>query len=164
MKQLFFLFGFVLLAIYSNAQDINSVFTGISIDTADVDQYIKKLNRDINGNYMTDFITINETPQDSLIIVFYSIRNDFYEQNSVFVIYDTKTKYLEKAIAIPSKMGLLTINKNYLKPGYFKLLIEGSQSLSKSFSVIKDYNQKKQIGNYMIYWKETHFETGFVGY
>lgn len=144
--------SFVSMSVFS--QNIDNLQTGLSVTELTKDYthftYSSSQFKKISDNV------------DSLIYQFIIDTND---KDVLFVIAVYNTLDIVKTVAINIKSGLIVVNKKELEPGsyYCTIYTSGQPRNIGSFDVNSNYEAKKQVGNYIIYWKDNKFKIKYVG-
>jgi hypothetical protein len=153
MKKLILLF-IISISVASYGQEIENLTVGIRT-TKLPDKYVSE------NHESTSFKMV--TSNDDSIVFEYFISN--FDKDNVINIFFSGTAYMVKAIAINDKSGFLIIDKKKLIPGRYKIILfsAGKNMANTSFANEKYSEMKKQIGNYIYYFKDGLLMFKYIG-
>ncbi|HLO59041.1 MAG TPA: hypothetical protein VK172_14810 [Lentimicrobium sp.] len=164
MKKVMIFTVCIVLSFAIKAQDISTISTGIQCQINDLEAYNDMFHKDMFRSIYTEAKVLIDN--DSIVKVLYSIDSSDYSKNKVFVIIDRRLDAVSKAFQVLSNKGVIFINKKYFNCADYTLALltnSGTSNLKAGFSVKRKYNQKLQLGEYVVYWKENKFTYKYIG-
>lgn len=149
------LIALLLIPAFSFTQDIESVFTGITLDSLTPQQTKEYAFRHSMHKVIENADTIT-----------YAYNFTGYQAiPRLLCIFQSGTQSVIRAVLLESPTGMLTIDKRAFTPGHYKGFVFTGEELDGNlgFSVEVDSKIKKSLGDYVIYWDKTNFTYKYIG-